>query len=564
MTNHSPTSLAVRSVTVDRSGHTVLDNVSLTVSDGARMAVVGPNGVGKSTLLAMMAGQLAPTSGAVGTQPPGGRVGLLDQELIRSTELIGREIVAQRVGVADARAEFESATAALASGDITAHGGGENSLADRYDRALTAWEQAGGFDFDHRVESAALELGLDPEALDRPTATLSGGQLTKVGLVSILVSTFDVTLLDEPTNNLDRHGLDALEQWVLGHGRAIVLVSHDRRFLERTVTSVACLVANGYDRAEGNLTQFTGTWAEYEEQVATARRRAEQQYEEYTTERQRLQSLAQQKREWADRGRSRARKNPADNDRFRYMYDMDGAQKQIGAAKAVTKRLEKLEVVERPWQPWELRFAIAEVDRGSAEVIVARDLVLRRERPQDPEHTFELGPLSLVIGWGERVLIDGPNGSGKTTLLLGLLGRLTPASGAVTIGPSVVIGEVGQLRTAFLTSETLLEVFATESGLDYTESRSLLAKFGLDATAVGRTADTLSPGQRTRAELALFQARGVNLIVLDEPTNHLDMEAIEQLEQALDTFGGTLLVVSHDRSFREAVDTNRSIDLPST
>lgn len=568
MVRHESYSLSVRSVTVDRSGRPVLHNVGLTVPHDACMAVVGPNGVGKSTLLAVMAGTLQPRSGSVVTHPPGGRIGLLDQELTRSEELTGRDLVAIRVGVAETRHEFELASEALATGEVHA--------AERYDRALTAWEQAGGFDFDHRLDAVAADLGLRPETLNRPTATLSGGQLTKVGLASIMVSRFDITLLDEPTNNLDGPGLELLETWVLEHPQPLVLVSHDRSFLERTVTSVARIVANGFSETDGNVTVFTGGWNEYEEQVATARRHAEERYENYAGERDRLQKLAQQKREWADRGASRARKNPADNDRNRYQYDMDGADKQIGAAKAVAKRLEKLDAVERPWQPWELRFSIAEADRGSAEVIVAEDLVLRRRRPEGP---FRLGPISAVIGWGERILVDGPNGSGKSTLLEGLLGRLPPDSGSATVGPSIIIGEIGQLRSSFTaattpeqpaTAETprteasdasLLQLFANESGLDYTESRSLLAKFGLDAAAVQRTATTLSPGQRTRAELALFQARGVNLIVLDEPTNHLDMEAIGQLEQALSTFTGTLLVVSHDRSFREALDITRTIDL---
>ena len=230
------------------------------------------------------------------------------------------------------------------------------------------------------------------------------------------------------------------------------------------------------------------------------------------------------------------------------------AESQIGAAKAVSNRLDRLEVVEKPWQPWQLQFAIAEAPRGSADVLVARDLVVERG-------SFRLGPVSLTIHWGERVLVDGPNGSGKTTLVDGLLGRLEPAAGTATRGPSVVVGTVGQLRQTFLTDEPLLAVFGREAGLDPTDSRSLLAKFGLDADAVARSADRLSPGQQTRAELAVFQARGVNLIVLDEPTNHLDMEAIEQLESALAEFNGTLLVVTHDQRFREALRIDRVVSL---
>ncbi len=546
MATHDPVTLVARGLFVERGGHNVLHNASLSVTPGARMAVVGPNGVGKSTLLLALAGRLPVRSGRVTMHPPSGRIGLLDQVLERSPTITGRTLVAERIGVAPARMEFEAATQALADGD--------DGAPDRYDAALTTWEAVGGFDVDHRLDAACLELGLDPDHLERPTSTLSGGQLAKLGLASIMISRFDVTLLDEPTNNLDRHGLDVLGRWVERHDGAIVMVSHDRSFLEQTITSVARLSANGFDPAAGNVEVFTGGWADYENQIALARRHAEEQYERYAAERDRLKSLAQQKKEWAARGESRARKRPADNDRNRRMAELASAEEQIGAAKAVSNRLDRLEVVDKPWQPWQLRFTITEAARGSSEVVAARDLVLERG-------PFRLGPVSLTIRQGDRVLIDGPNGSGKTTLVDGLLGRLAPSSGSAVLGPSIVPGTVGQLRQAFITDDPLLAVFGREADLDPTDSRSLLAKFGLDADAVARTAATLSPGQQTRAELAVFQARGVNLIVLDEPTNHLDIEAIEQLEQALGDFNGTLLVVTHDQRFRESLAIDRMITL---
>ncbi len=550
-----PVTLVARGLSVDRGGHNVLHNAAITITPDARMAVVGPNGVGKSTLLLALAGRTPIRSGTVTCHPNSGRVGLLDQVLDRSDTVTGRELVADRIGVAGARSEFDDATRALAELPASdGDGGMSNTVADRYDAALTAWEAVGGFDFDHRLEAACLELGLDPAHLEQPTATLSGGQLAKLGLASIMISRFDVTLLDEPTNNLDRHGLAVLERWVRRHDGGIVMVSHDRTFLERTITSVARIEANGFDPAVGNVEVFTGGWRDYEDQIALARRHAQERFERYTTERDRLASLAQRKREWADRGASRVKKRPADNDRNRRMKELASADQQIGAAKAVSKRLERLEVVDKPWQPWRLQFTINEAERGSSDVIVARDLTIERG-------TFRLGPVSLTVNWGERVLIDGPNGSGKTTLVDGLLGRLEPAGGSVVLGPSTVVGTVGQLRQAFATADPLIAVFGRHADLDPTESRSLLAKFGLDADTVARSADTLSPGQQTRAELAVFQARGVNLIVLDEPTNHLDMEAIEQLEQALADFGGTLLVVTHDERFRAALRPDRIVSM---
>ncbi len=551
MASHSPVTLVARGLFVDRGGHNVLHNAGLTITPAARMAVVGPNGVGKSTLLQSLAGRIPIRSGTVVCHPPSGRVGLLDQVQKRSDIATGRVVVAHRVGVAAAQSEFEKATEALAGG---IGGVGRDTAADRYDHALQVWEAVGGFDFDHRLEKACLELGLDSADLDRPTATLSGGQLAKLGLAAIMISRFDITLLDEPTNNLDRHGLDVLDRWMGRQVGAIVVVSHDRAFLERTITSVARIEAHDFDPAAGNVNVFTGGWSDYEAQVAQRRRQAQQRYESYTAERDRLTSLAQQKREWADRGASRARKRPADNDRNRRMAELASANEQIGAAKAVNKRLARLEPVAKPWQPWRLQFEIAAADRGSSEVVTAIDLVLIRG-------SFRLGPMSLTIAWGQRVLIDGPNGSGKTTLIDGLLGRLEPAAGAVAVGPSVVTGVVGQLRQSFIGDDDLLTVFGRQAALDPTASRSLLAKFGLDTDTVVRPAATLSPGQQTRAELAVFQARGVNLVVLDEPTNHLDMEAIEQLEQALDGYQGTMLVVTHDQRFRQQLAVDRTIML---
>ena len=546
MATQDPVSLSVNRLTVERGGRPVIVNGGLLIPHKARMALVGPNGVGKSTLLAALAGRVRAVSGSVSPHPPSARIGLLEQELPRRETQTARMLVAQRVGVAQIRADFETATRALADGRPGAE--------EQYEKALNALESAGGFDFDHRLEAVALDLGLATAALDQPTAKLSGGQLTKVGLASIVVSRFDITLLDEPTNNLDRQGLEQLENWLSGHGGPVVLVSHDRSFLDRTINSVARLVADGFDPQRGNIELFSGSWADFEQQAALARKHADDRYDSYVSERERLKQLSQQKREWADRGMSRVKKRPADNDRNRRQYELAKAESQIGAAKAVSKRLERLEVVQRPWQPWELRFSIAEAGRSSSLVVVVNELALQRG-------DFRLGPLTLTISWGDRLAIDGPNGSGKTTLIEGLFGRLEPISGSVAVGPSVITGTVGQLRNTLFADRPLLDVFVDQSGLDATESRSLLAKFGLDANAVLRQTSTLSPGQRTRAELALFQASAVNLIVLDEPTNHLDMEAIEQLEQALDTFDGTLVVISHDQRFRQALRLTRTIEM---
>jgi ATPase subunit of ABC transporter with duplicated ATPase domains len=214
-----------------------------------------------------------------------------------------------------------------------------------------------------------------------------------------------------------------------------------------------------------------------------------------------------------------------------------------------------LESVDKPWEGWELRLSLAPTARSG-------DVVARLDGAVIERGSFTLGPIDLEVAWQERVAILGPNGSGKTTLLRALLGELPLAAGARWLGPGVVVGEMDQGRGSYGDDETLLATFMASTGLVVSEARSLLAKFALGADHVERAGSSLSPGERTRAILATLMARGVNCLVLDEPTNHLDLAAIEQLESALDAFDGTLLLVTHDRRFLEAVHVTRTVTLP--
>jgi ATPase subunit of ABC transporter with duplicated ATPase domains len=217
--------------------------------------------------------------------------------------------------------------------------------------------------------------------------------------------------------------------------------------------------------------------------------------------------------------------------------------------------LERLEVVDEPRKEWDLRLSIAQAPPSGRDVAQLDDVVVRRGG-------FQLGPLSLRIDRGDRIALTGPNGSGKTTLLGLLSGQVAPDAGTVRLGASVQVGRVDQARDAFVGEQPLLDAFCAEvPDMGVSEARSLLAKFGLRGDHVGRPAATASPGERTRAALALLQARGVNLLILDEPTNHLDLPAIEQLEAALDAFDGTVLLVSHDRQLLEAFRTTRRLDM---
>jgi len=534
-------SLIARALGAEHGTRAVLVDIDLTVTERSRMAVVGPNGVGKSTLLRVLVGELTPDRGTVTLVPKDTTVGLVTQQFVAGGAPTVAEHVAAAVGVAGAAARFATATASLEHGSSPA-------AAAEYDTALTAWLQIGAADFEARLHEVAAAVGLTEQLLAGSPHTLSGGEAARVGLAVAMLSRLDIVLLDEPTNDLDRAGLEVLEDWVRTYPGGLVVVSHDRAFLEGAVSSVLDI-----DEHAHTARLFNGGWQAFIDERQRARALAESDYARYLDERTRLAERSQQQREWAAQGRSRAVKAPADPDKHRKRAQIAQTEKLAGKAKATERAIERLEPVDKPWEGWELRFRIDEAPRSATGVAVLDRAVLQRGE-------FCVGPIDLEVCWAERVALTGPNGSGKTTIIDALLGRLEPASGAARLGSGVIVGELDQDRHLFEKGdEALLTVFQAATGLDATQARSVLAKFGLGAEEVTRPAPTLSPGERTRALLALFQARGVNLLVLDEPTNHLDLVGLEQLEAALDGYTGTLIVVSHDRRFLENITLTRHI-----
>jgi ATPase subunit of ABC transporter with duplicated ATPase domains len=307
------------------------------------------------------------------------------------------------------------------------------------------------------------------------------------------------------------------------------------------------------DLAQRQVRAYGGGYAAYLEEREVARRHARQDYEEYAGTLAGLQERARTQRTWMDKGVRNARRKASDNDKIGRKFRAEASEKQAAKARQTERLIERLEVVEEPRKEWELRMEISAAPRAGAVVAVAQAAVVRRG-------DFTLGPVDLRIDWADRVAITGANGAGKSTLLAALLGRVELDAGTGGLGAGVVVGEVDQARKLFDADAVLLDSFnAAVPEWTPADVRTLLAKFGLKAAHVMRHNETLSPGERTRAALALLQARGVNLLVLDEPTNHLDLPAIEQLENALESYNGTLLLVTHDRRMLDAVQTNRHI-----
>jgi ATPase subunit of ABC transporter with duplicated ATPase domains len=540
----SGASIDLRDVGFSHGPRTVLTGVTATVGPRARLAVVGPNGVGKSTLLGLLAGDFAPETGSVTLSPPTATVVLLPQERDRRSGETLREYLARRTGVAAADAALHAAADRLAAGAPGAD--------DEYAAALERYLALGGPDLDRRAAAVLDRLGLDAALVDRPTTSLSGGQLARSGLAAILLTQVDVLLLDEPTNDLDTDGLEQLETFLERRDGALVVVSHDRAFLERLATDV--LEVDEFTR---RAQLFGGGFASYLEERERARASAKAAYEAYDQQRTGLLDRARREKDWARQGTARAtsaRAQAAEPDKFIRAAKVAGAQSRGAAAARVLRELDRLEEVEDPRDPWELRLSLAPASRGGDDVAGLAGAVVQRE-------AFRLGPVDLQVRRGERLAITGANGSGKSTLLAALLGRVPLAAGRSWRGRSVVVGEVDQVRTTFPADQPLGAAFRAVTGQEEAEARTLLAKFGLGADDVGRPVRSLSPGERTRADLALLMARRANLLVLDEPTNHLDLAAIEQLEAALATYDGTLLLVSHDRRLLRQVRTDRHVHL---
>ncbi|MFF4717032.1 TlrC/CarA/OleB/SrmB family ABC-F type ribosomal protection protein [Streptomyces eurythermus] len=533
---------ALHDITKRFTDHVVLDRVDLTVKPGERIGIVGDNGSGKSTLLRLIAGRDTPDNGTVTVVAPGG-VGYLPQSLELPADAVVQDAV--DLALSDLReleARMHRAEAELAAQADESRSDEETArLFEEYAELLEHHAVRGGHEADARVDIALHHLGLPGLERDRPLATLSGGERSRLALAGTLASAPELLLLDEPTNDLDERAVIWLEEHLRRHRGTVVAVTHDRVFLERLTTTVLEVDA-------GRVTRYGNGYEGYLSAKAAERRRRLREYEQWRAELERNRELVSTH---VSRMDGIPRKLPLAGfgaGQFRARGRVHGATSRIRNAKERVARLTE-NAVARPADPLAFKAQLSTTERTAAqtapEAVTGTVAELADVRVGD-----RLRVRSLRIGRGERLLVTGPNGAGKTTLLRVLAGELAADDGSVA-----VTGRVGHLRqdpTPWPAALTVPQAFAQGRGGhpdEHVEELLSLGLFGPDD--LRRRVGELSYGQRRRIELARLVSDPVDLLLLDEPTNHLSPALVEELEQALTDYRGAVVVVTHDRRMRQ-------------
>ncbi len=513
----------------------LLDKVSFKVNAGDRAGLVGPNGCGKTTLLRILIGELQPDRGSVRTDPPELAVGYLEQGLTYvETDTLDDVLRSERRGLIEAEGEVERLGAALAATKEDE----QARLLDAYAEALTRLEQLSRIQTtEHQVTAVLAGLDLDHLPLDTPVHFLSGGQKTRLSLARLLIQRPQLLLLDEPTNHLDIEALEWLERWLLSYTGAVVIVSHDRSFLDGTVNWIFEL-----DERTHHLTAYPGTYSDY---LAAKRRQVERHWEAYNAQQERIAQLTGEVRRLSGYAKSIE------------VGTIDFAPRKIakGIARRATvqrRRIERelaQERIERPGLSWHMKLAFVDTPESGQDVLIFDHVDIGYEgQPL-------VRDIHRVLRQGERVALIGPNGVGKTTLLRTIRGEIAPLAGEVRLGTNVKLGYYAQEQENLDPEGTPFTTIRQVAAMSETEIRSFLHYFLFTGDEVFTPVRSLSYGERARLVLARLVALGCNCLLLDEPINHLDIPSRASFEQAMTAFEGTVLAVVHDRYFINAFAT---------
>jgi len=497
----------------------VFAGVSLQIDEQDRIGLVGPNGAGKSTLLNLLAGREEPDEGTI-ARNRNLRIGYLTQHTDFHPHNTLREemltVFAEVQAWERALGELALQLEATPTGDNNA---AHEELLQRYDELQTRFEHAGGYTYEHRVSQVLDGLGFTREQQESPIMNLSSGQQTRAALGKLLLQEPDLLLLDEPTNHLDLAALEWLETYLSDWKYAMVVVAHDRYFLDK-------IVSRTIEMAFGRIEEYPGNYTRY---LHLREERMERRLREYEAQQEHITRTEEFIRRYKAGQRSRE-------------------------ARGRQKLLNRLERVERPRDFPEMHFEFSPVIDSGQLVLSTQKLAVGYANPgSEPATLVHVADLELLRG--DRVGLLGPNGSGKTTLLRTIIGELQPIGGHVYPGHNVRIGYYSQTHSRLNAQRTIVDEIRQVSALSEEGARSFLGRFLFTGDDVFKPIGALSGGERSRVALALLTLQGSNFLVLDEPTNHLDLQSRQFLEEVLGEFEGTMLFVSHDRYFIDSLAT---------
>lgn len=479
--------------------HEVLTEISFTISDGEKVGLVGANGSGKSTLLKIVSGMISADAGSMVTNPKDVMVGYIPQVPDVSPKSLVSEIL-------------------------------QLSEIQRY-----------------QIDKALGKIGI-LDLAEREVGSLSSGQRTKVYLARLLVSEPDILLLDEPTNHLDIQALEWLETYLTNYPGIVILVSHDRRFLDNTVTRILEL-------EKGQIKSYGGNYTYYRKQKEIELESQEREFEQQQQTINKLEREIEKKKEKIQR-LEKSDRPTRDHDKFAATFFANRASRKMAkGAQSIESRLEKLDLVKKPEPDLQLKALFQPKIHSGHSVLVINDV------SKFFDGNKILDSISYSIQKRQRVALLGPNGSGKTTLLKLMTGELLPESGKIELGSNVNVGYLSQEHNELSSKNSVLDELTSQSGIDKTDAYRLLRKFLLPVEKISQPVETLSSGEKSKLLLAGIMVSGANLIILDEPTNHLDIPSREAIEEAVANYEGTLVVVSHDRYFLDRIGITNYIGL---
>jgi ATP-binding cassette, subfamily F, member 3 len=516
----------------------VLREISFNLKSGERLALIGPNGCGKSTLIKILAGIEQPDSGSLRFTQPDVRVGYLPQSITFNPE----DTIDDYLNRYDLSPAQISRQLEILAGKMVTNPQ-DHSLQDEYDRLISIFSTSPARADSRPRVLAALGLSeFEPATL---VAHLSGGQKTRLALAGILISEPNLLLLDEPTNHLDMHMLTWLESWLKEYPGGILVVSHDRTFLEQIPTSILEINPTTH---HGKV--YPGNYDDYVQQKSTEIGKQWLAYSDQQVEIAQLKSAASHLR---DVGRFKKGGKADTGDKFAKGFFANRSKATIGRAKQIEAKIDQIlteEKIEKPGSSWKMKMTLATDAGGSRDVVVTEDLTVGY--PDTPI----LSKLNLSIRFGSRCALIGANGSGKTTLMKTIAGLLPPLSGKYRVGTGVNPGYLSQAQDELVESLSAYDHLFKITGKNETDVRAYLHQYLFTSENVMLPASVLSPGERSRLALAAYIAQGKNFLLLDEPLNHLDISSREQFEAALLQFSGTVLITVHDRYFIDRFATH--------